>query len=79
MTKAGRPRKSPFQRRDDSIEVRLAKGEKQAFRDAAELAGIPLSAWVRERLRHAAMRELEPAARPIEFLRHLRKGWRRVG
>lgn len=50
------------------LEVRLKPDEKRTFRDAAELAGIPLSSWVRERLRKAAVRELQDASRPIPFL-----------
>ncbi len=49
--------------------MRLGISEKEAFREAAELAGIPLSAWVRERLRQVAVRELKNAARPVAFLR----------
>jgi hypothetical protein len=41
---------------------------KIAFRDAARIAGIPMSAWVRERLRRAATRELEDAGREVAFL-----------
>jgi len=52
-----------------SVEVRMTVQEKQAFKEAAELAGIPMSAWIRERLRRAAIRELEDASRPIPFLR----------
>jgi len=51
------------------LEVRVSESEKQAFQDAADLAGISLSTW--ERLRHVAVRELEAAARPIAFLSHL--------
>jgi hypothetical protein len=54
-----------------SVEVRMSPAEKQAFREAAELAGIPLSAWIRERLRWAAIRELENASREIPFLRRV--------
>lgn len=43
--------------------------EKQGFIEAAELAGIPLSSWVRERLRLAAIRELENAGRKIPFVK----------
>jgi uncharacterized protein (DUF1778 family) len=52
----------------DYLEVRLDADEKQAFRDAAELAGIGLSTWVRERLRLVARKELEQAGRTIAFL-----------
>ena len=50
------------------LQIRLTKAEKQGIAEAAELAGIPLSAWVRERLRRMAVRELEEASRPIAFL-----------
>lgn len=66
MNTRGRPRSE--KRLEAALEIRLASAEKQAFRDAAEVAGIPLSAWARERLRRAAVRELEEAARPIPFL-----------
>jgi hypothetical protein len=52
-----------------SVEVRMSAAEKQGFKDAAELAGIPMSAWIRERCRSAAIRELEEAGRNIPFLR----------
>jgi hypothetical protein len=42
--------------------------EKQGFADAAELAGIPLAVWMRERLRKAAAKELEEAGREAAFL-----------
>lgn len=51
------------------MQLRLQPDEKLAFQEAADLAGIPLSAWVRERLRWAATRELEQASRPIPFLK----------
>ena len=66
--KRGRPPKSDKQVRSESLLVRLDLGEKRAFREAAALAGVPLAAWVRERLRQVAVRELEAAARPIAFL-----------
>lgn len=52
----------------ETIQLRLTKEEKAGLSDAADLAGIPLSAWVRERLRLAAIRELESAGRPIAFV-----------
>jgi hypothetical protein len=55
-------------RKAEMLQVRLNTGEKTAFEDAAELAGIALSAWVRERLRLTATRELEAASRPVAFL-----------
>ena len=36
--------------------------------EAAKIAGIPLSSWVRERLRLAAIHELEAAGKRIPFI-----------
>jgi hypothetical protein len=66
--KPGRPKKALNQVKGDYMELRLAPLEKLAFRQAAEIAGIPLAAWVRERLRRAATKELEAADRAIPFL-----------
>jgi len=68
--KRGRPPKEASRLRDKPMLVKLEATEKEAFKDAADLAGVPLSTWVRERLRQIAVRELEEAARPIAFLRH---------
>lgn len=66
MAKRGRPKKeTPL---DEYIELRVSEDEKQAFRDAAERAGIPLATWARERLRRVAIRELENAELPVAFL-----------
>jgi predicted DNA binding CopG/RHH family protein len=67
MAKLGRPKtKNPL---DEYIELRVSESEKQAFRDAAERAGLPLATWMRERLRKIAIRELENAELPVAFLR----------
>jgi predicted HicB family RNase H-like nuclease len=67
--KRGRPPKEADQLRSESLLVRLEGSEKEAFKDAADLAGVPLSTWVRERLRQIAGKELAKAARPVAFLR----------
>ena len=54
--------------KSESLLVRLAQAEKEAFTAAADLAGIALSAWVRERLRWAAVKELQAADRQVPFL-----------
>ena len=54
--------------RTDLLQLRLSPDEKQAFQEAAALAGISLSAWVRERLRTAAIRELEGSGRSVPFV-----------
>jgi hypothetical protein len=53
----------------DTLQIRLQPREKESFEMAAQLAGLGLSAWVRERLRRAAMRELEGIGRQIPFLK----------
>jgi hypothetical protein len=55
-------------RREELLQVRVAGTEKEAFEQAADLSGLALSAWVRERLRSIAARELQAASRPIAFL-----------
>lgn len=64
----GRPRVAPGKTKAEYLEVRLAATEKQAFKEAAELAGLELSSWVRERLRLAAREELGKAGRAVPFL-----------
>jgi hypothetical protein len=53
------------------FKVRLTEPEKRAFQESAEIAGLPLSAWVRERLRRAARVELEDAGKEIPFFQDL--------
>jgi hypothetical protein len=65
--KRGRPKKG-VRLKADYLDIRLEATEKQAFRDAADLAGLDLSAWVRERLRTLARKELEAANQPVAFL-----------
>jgi predicted HicB family RNase H-like nuclease len=69
--KRGRPPKDEDRLHSESLLVRVEVNEKEAFKDAAALAGVSLSAWARERLRQVASRELKSAAQPIAFLRHL--------
>ena len=52
----------------ETLQIRLTTAEKAGFELAAELAGIPISSWVRERLRLTAIRELESAGRSIPFV-----------
>jgi predicted HicB family RNase H-like nuclease len=67
--KRGRPPKEADRLRNESLLVRLEPDEKEAFKGAADLAGISLSSWVRERLRQIAVRELQEASQPVPFLR----------
>ena len=54
--------------KSDLLQFRLTSAEKEAFQMAADLAGVALSAWVRERLRSAARRELVEAGKQVPFL-----------
>lgn len=66
-TKRGRP---PLRSgaKCKSILVRLDTQEKKAFAGAANLAGVPLAVWMRERLRTVARRELEEAGQDVPFV-----------
>lgn len=55
--------------KEQVLQIRLTSEEKQGFAAAADLAGIPLSSWVRERLRLAAIRDLESAGQKIPFIK----------
>ena len=50
------------------LDIRLDESEKEAFVIAAELAGLDMSAWIRERLRKVARGELEDAGQDVPFL-----------
>jgi uncharacterized protein (DUF1778 family) len=50
------------------LNIRVAATEKAAFERAAEIAGIALSSWIRERLRSAALRELDNVREAAPFL-----------
>jgi hypothetical protein len=64
----GRPRKGSAQTKSDAVLLRMESREKEGFAAAAEVAGAPLSVWMRERLRRAAKKELEEAGREVAFL-----------
>lgn len=68
MKRRGRPKKSSDALQTQSLDVRIAENEKEAFKAAAELAGMPLSVWVRDRLRAASRKELDNAGQPVAFL-----------
>jgi uncharacterized protein (DUF1778 family) len=50
------------------LKLRIDPAEKQAFQEAADLAGVALSVWIRERCRKVARKELEAAGHKIAFL-----------
>ncbi len=57
-----------MEKKTGNLLIRLSVSEKAGFEQAAALAGIPMSSWVRERLRLAAIRELESAGKRAPFL-----------
>jgi hypothetical protein len=54
--------------KDVPFNLRVSESEKAAFSRAAEIAGVPTSAWVRERLRAAAFRELDSVGEVAPFV-----------
>jgi head-tail adaptor len=69
--KMGRPKKKLAAVKSSWLEVRCEESEREAFRAAAEAAGLGMSAWIRERLRRAARKELEDMNLPVAFLDRL--------
>ena len=64
--KTGRPPKTVTKAKH--LQIRLDEAEKEAFAEAASLAGQSVSVWVRDRLRRIARQELEEAGQPVPFL-----------
>jgi len=71
MKKRGRPKLPVGSLKGEYMEMRLDVAEKKAFVRAAELAGMSLSGWVRDRLRRASRKELEDMNMPVAFLDRL--------
>jgi len=70
MTKPrGRPPKQKGSGKTRYLQVRVTDPEKAAFDAAAELAGLDMSAWVRERLRAVARTELEGYGKAVSFIK----------
>jgi len=66
----GRPRLKPDETKSVSILLRMQPVEKDGFQHAAKVAGVPLAVWMRERLRKAAVQELEEMHQPVAFLQN---------
>jgi uncharacterized protein (DUF1778 family) len=56
----------------DAIQVRMTADEKSSFEMAAAVGGVSLSAWVRYRLRAAALNELQGAGLKVPFVEAIR-------
>lgn len=57
-----------MQEKTEIIQVRVTPAEKVTFESVAELNGISISAWVRERLRRDARLELQSAGIKVPFM-----------
>ena len=51
-----RPKKKQDEARNRLMQIRLQASEYESYKQAAEIAGLDLSGWVRTKLREAAMR-----------------------
>lgn len=51
----------------EMLRLRLAPDEKMSFERAAEISGLTVAAWVRERLRRSARIEIEDAGEQVPF------------
>jgi uncharacterized protein (DUF1778 family) len=58
-----RPRKEADRTHSSALRIRLLPEHDALVREAAALAGVSLSDWLRERIIRAARRELAEAAR----------------
>jgi len=55
--------------KDNQVLIKLSEDEKKAFKKAAELSGIGFSAWARQQLRAAAIKDLNAAGIEVDFLK----------
>lgn len=55
-------------KKDSQFLIRVSEEELKAFKRASEISGIGLSAWARQKLRVAAVQELQAIGEKIPFL-----------
>jgi uncharacterized protein (DUF1778 family) len=55
-------------KKESRLEIRVSDLEKQGLDRAAEINGISVSAWARQVLRSAAIKELQNAGEKVVFL-----------
>ncbi len=53
--------------KSDVLRMRVSRQEKEAFEEAARIAGASFSTWARMQLRRAAIREFEDAGLRVDF------------
>lgn len=54
--------------KDYSLQVRLTQAERETLKIAATMAGLSVSAWLRDRLRRVARNELQSSGQKVPFL-----------
>jgi uncharacterized protein (DUF1778 family) len=62
----GRPPKSGSKPMGERLGIRLLEGERATYDRAAELAGLPLSEWIRGVLNREAEQTLNNRKRPLK-------------
>jgi hypothetical protein len=60
--------KAADSRKTTQIQFRVDEREKEAFDAAAKMSGLGTSAWIRERLRVLARKELQESGQRVPFL-----------
>lgn len=55
-------------KKDTQVLIKLSELEKEGFKRASEISGIGFSAWARQVMRSAAIKELQNAGEKIIFL-----------
>ncbi len=60
-------------KKDSQILLRLSDPEKEAFKRAAEISGVGFSAWARQVLRVAAIKELQNVGEKAVFLEPIKE------
>lgn len=55
-------------KKNTQVLIKLSEAEKISFKRASEISGIGFSAWARQVLRTAAIKELQNAGEKIIFL-----------
>ena len=60
-TRMGRPPKSGAETLSERLELRITKGEKDAYDEAAQAVGVERSDWIRQVLKKAATRTARKA------------------
>jgi hypothetical protein len=55
-------------KKDSQVMIKVSEEERDGFRRAAEIAGVGLSAWARQKLRSAAIKDLQEVGEKIPFL-----------